>query len=102
MIAQKLDAAIKVVCPIFGVSIGRPDDKSTWRIDFEAQATSQQRSAAQAVLAAFDPNAPELPDNNAALAERHTNAALDDMERAINAGDTAGALRISLALLKGK
>ena len=55
MIAQKLDAEIKVVCPILGVSIGRRDDKSTWRIEFAEEATLGQRHAAQAVLDAFEP-----------------------------------------------
>jgi hypothetical protein len=56
MIAAKLDAALRSVCPIDGVSIGRKDDKATWRIDFKDEATSEQRTAAQAVLDAFDPD----------------------------------------------
>ena len=28
---QKLDVSIKAVCPIHGVSIGRVNDKQTWR-----------------------------------------------------------------------
>ena len=55
-IAGRLDAAIKAVCPIDGVSIGHRDDRSTWRIDFREEATAQQRAAAQAVLDAFDPD----------------------------------------------
>lgn len=47
MIAEKLDAAIKAVCPIHGVSIGRVDDKAIWRIDFKDEATAEQRSAAR-------------------------------------------------------
>lgn len=54
MISAKLDAAIKAVCPIHGISIGRKDDKSTWRIDFKDEASAQERAAAQAVLNAFD------------------------------------------------
>lgn len=50
----RLDAAIKSVCPIHGVSIGRKWDKSTWRIDFRADANADQRSAARSVLDAFD------------------------------------------------
>lgn len=53
MSAAKLDKAIKTVCPIDGVSIGRKDDKSTWRIDFRPEATQTQRDAAQAILSAF-------------------------------------------------
>ena len=61
MNTARLDQAIKAVCPISGVSIGRKDDKATWRIDFLAEAKQGQRTAAQAVLDAFDMNAPE-PD----------------------------------------
>jgi hypothetical protein len=50
----ELDRAIKVVCPIHGVSIGRKDDRSTWRIDFKAEATPAQRAAAETVLADYD------------------------------------------------
>lgn len=60
-IAAKLDAAIKAVCPILGVSIRRKDDKATWRIDFRPEATQPQKDAAQAVLDAFDPVAAEVP-----------------------------------------
>ena len=31
MIAVKLTEAIRLVCPIQGVSIGRVNDKQTWR-----------------------------------------------------------------------
>lgn len=62
MITQRLDAAIKEVCPINGVSIGRPDDKATWRIDFAQSATAQQRADAAAVVEAFDPNAEPPPE----------------------------------------
>mgnify|MGYP001583298092 CR=1 FL=1 len=61
MIAAKLDATIKAVCPIEGVSIGRRDDKATWRIDFKPKATQPQKDAAQAVLDAFDPVAADIP-----------------------------------------
>ena len=61
MIAAKLDNAIKIVCPIHGVSIGRRDDKATWRINFKDEATEQQRLAARAVLDAFDANQPDNP-----------------------------------------
>jgi len=57
--AQELDVALKAVCPIVGVSIGRSNDRATWRIDFEDRATAEQRAAARAVMDAFDPEAPE-------------------------------------------
>ena len=49
-----LDNQINAVCPINGVAIGDAISKSTWRIDFKPEATAQQRSDAQAVVAAFD------------------------------------------------
>jgi hypothetical protein len=46
---QRLDAALKAVCPIDGTSGSDPT-----RIDFAASATAQQITDAQAVLSAFD------------------------------------------------
>lgn len=54
---QALNAAVAQVCPIDGVSIGRRDDKATWRIDFRPAANDQQKAAALAVVEAFDPDA---------------------------------------------
>jgi hypothetical protein len=47
--------------PIEGVSIGRLDDKSTWRIDFMAEATSQQRADALLLIRDFDPDSVSDP-----------------------------------------
>jgi hypothetical protein len=52
--AADLHAEIAAVCPIHGVSIGRKNDKATWRIDFAPDATDAQKAAADAVKAAFD------------------------------------------------
>lgn len=52
--AVALHTAVAAVCPIHGVSIGRKNDKSTWRIDFAPNASSNERAAAEAVLASFD------------------------------------------------
>ena len=52
--AGQLHSAIAAVCPIDGVSIGRKNDKSTWRIDFRPEATDAQKAAARAALDAFD------------------------------------------------
>src|SRR5712671_6084445 len=49
-----LHEAISAVCPIDGVSVGRRDDKATWRIDFADAATAQQKQAAADVVAQFD------------------------------------------------
>jgi len=54
MLAQ-LDQAIKLVCPIDGVS----GDRHKLRIDFGKNATADQILAAKAVLAAWDWDAPE-------------------------------------------
>lgn len=49
-----LDKAIGVVCPIHGISVTRADPVPVVRIDFKAEATDEQRAAAQTVLDAFD------------------------------------------------
>lgn len=51
----QLHDKIAAVAPIYGVSIGSPTDKSTWRIDYMDEATDAQKEAAQAVVGAFDP-----------------------------------------------
>lgn len=53
MIAADIDAAVRAVCPIHGVSVGDVAHRSTWRIDFKDEATAEQRAEAQAVLVAF-------------------------------------------------
>lgn len=59
-LAASLTQAIQSLAPIMGVSIGDPADKGTWRVDFLPEATQEQRDAATACLAAFDPaNVPE-------------------------------------------
>lgn len=46
---------IKTFCPnIEGISIGRANDTSTWRIDFSKDTTDQQRVAALDALFQFD------------------------------------------------
>lgn len=47
--------------PIVGVSIGRVQDKSTWRVDFAPEATQADRDTAGKVLTALDLNAPDVP-----------------------------------------
>lgn len=51
--AARLHAALAAICPIEGVAIGNPADRKTWRIDFAPGATTAQRQAAEAALAAF-------------------------------------------------
>src|SRR5690606_25589695 len=54
VIAVKIHEAVAAVCPIVGVSVGTPNDKSTWRIHYAPDATDEQRAAAIAVVEAFD------------------------------------------------
>lgn len=58
---RELDLAIRVVCPIFGVSVGKYDDKSTWTIHFKPEASAFHRSVAQSVLDVFEPDKPPQP-----------------------------------------
>ena len=57
MLIHLLDQQIKAVCPTHGVSVGRKEDKSTWRIDFKDEATQAEKDAAQLVVDNFDINA---------------------------------------------
>lgn len=52
----RLHDAIAAVAPITGVSIGRWDDRTTWRISFRDEATESQKQEALKVLAAYDPD----------------------------------------------
>lgn len=67
-LAARLDAAINVAAPgaIYGVAIGRSDDRSTWRIDFTEDASDAEKEAAVAALQAFDANEPEPAPASAA------------------------------------
>ena len=53
-----LHAAIVAVCPIDGVAVANPSDRSTWRIDIRRSATPDQIAAAKSVVATFDLDAP--------------------------------------------
>lgn len=57
-ITVSLHDAVSRVCPVSGVSIGRLDDKSTWLIAYDQEATDAQKAAAASVLAGFDPVSP--------------------------------------------
>lgn len=54
LLAGILHAKVAAVASIVGVSLGRVDDKSTWRIDFDPRATDAERRAAQSVIVFFD------------------------------------------------
>lgn len=53
----ELHNALAAVCPIQGVAVADPADRSTWRVDFDPSATATQQAAAQSALAAFTPKA---------------------------------------------
>ena len=74
-LAAKVKEAVALVCPITGVSIGRSDDKETWKIHFAEDATAQQRADAQAAVEDFDLQS--WMDAEAAAISR---AAIDDAE----------------------
>lgn len=54
MNTARLHDAIAAVCPIVGVSIGRVNDKNTWRFTAKPEATPAQISDAEAVIATWD------------------------------------------------
>ena len=68
--AATLHNRIRNVCPIHGVTIGQKNDKATWRIDFEEEATPQQRIAAQQVLDDFDVAAEEEKERQNKLRQK--------------------------------
>ena len=53
-VAERLQASVAAVCPIFGVSIGTPGDSASCRFQPLAIATPAQLSAAQTAINAFD------------------------------------------------
>jgi hypothetical protein len=52
--AGAVHEAIKRVCPVLNVSIGKPNDKSTWRINLAPEATDKQKQDAANVVEDFD------------------------------------------------
>jgi len=64
-VGQSLHEAVAKVCPIHGVVIGNPEDRSTYEIQPTDEATPAQVEAAQQVVAEFDPTKP--PSTGSAL-----------------------------------
>jgi len=50
MLTRYVDKEVRKVCPISGVSISNPNDKSKWTIHFKSEATEEQRLAARNVV----------------------------------------------------
>lgn len=60
VIATQLDQALRAAgLPLIGVSVGAEDDKATWRVDLEPEATEDQRAQVDPLVAAFVPT-PEV------------------------------------------
>ena len=53
--SARLAQAIIAVCPAHGAQIGRWDNRASWVLDAFPEATEEQRDAARAVMATFDP-----------------------------------------------
>jgi hypothetical protein len=51
---NRLSSAVSSVCPVVGISVAVYGDSSTVRIDFRDEATTEQRTAAQSAVDAFD------------------------------------------------
>jgi hypothetical protein len=64
MLAAQLTRALeRAGIPVLGVSIGRAIDRATWRVDYTAAATAQQRTDGEAIRLTFDPaNDPTYAD----------------------------------------
>jgi hypothetical protein len=48
-----LDQAIKKICPIHGISFGNLNDKDTWKIHYEENATPEQKDKAEQIINTF-------------------------------------------------
>lgn len=68
-LATQLDAAVRAVCPIWGVSIGKVNDRSTWSFTPTPDATEEQIGEAALVIVNFvpKPDPPTLEERVAAL-----------------------------------
>jgi hypothetical protein len=83
-----LDRQIRKVCPIDGVRIWDENDRGQWFIDYAPEATEAQKTAAQAAIAAFDPNGSVVPESISPLQARKALRAaglLDQVNAAVQA-----------------
>lgn len=48
-----IQEAVDKVCPNWGMSFGKLDDKKTWTVNFKQEATDDQKKQAQAVIDNF-------------------------------------------------
>ena len=99
-LAQQIyDTLLAQSIPIESISIGRRTDRATWRIDFAPSATDDQRAAAAALMAAFDPTQGHDENEQEAVA-KHAAPFIAHVESRVNAIDARRAdLAADLALL---
>ena len=68
------EALAKSGIPVSGVSIGRKDNKATWRVDYSSDPTLEQRAQAADIINGFDVAAAKSKrDTIAALARSDLN-----------------------------
>lgn len=61
--------------PVLGISL-LSSDRATWRVDYEPDATAEQRVATVAAIAAYDPESAEVRDAMLEAAAQQTAADL--------------------------
>jgi hypothetical protein len=54
----RLHLAINAIVPIVGVSVGDPNDKTTWTVSYVQEPTDDQKTQVQAAIDAFVWDAP--------------------------------------------
>ena len=98
-----VQAAVAVVCPVVGVSIGDQNDKSTWRVDFTPDATDAQKAAAAQAITNYDLVAPKRSACLDALSARRwkaqTSATYDGVSPVAYGADTPGSLLAAMQAL---
>jgi hypothetical protein len=88
-------ALVRAGIPVFGVSIGDPSDRATWHIDYDYQATPEQRTAGDALMATYDLEADTVVLDEIAVASFDTDRKLKALAIA-----TANALGIPPATFR--
>lgn len=105
LLAERLDKAVREVCPIHGISIGRRQNEAgewardTWRVNPKPEASLDEIQAAYDVLAAFDPDAVDEPEEPATVEEHKFPAPderLSDWD-VVGANDAAGVIPSDIA-----
>ena len=60
-VLAEIHQRLAAIAPIVGISVPDENDTSTWRIDFDPSATTEERSDATTLLNSIDLNAPFSP-----------------------------------------